>query len=397
MADTSRESLEMHRQNGGKIEIALKVPLESLDDLSRAYTPGVAAVCEAVRDDPGSQRELTVAGNAVAVVTDGSAVLGLGDIGPAAAMPVMEGKCALFKKLAEIDAWPLCLEAREPDAIVAAIEAVAPGFSAVNLEDISAPRCFEIEDRLQDLGIPVMHDDQHGTAIVLLAGLINAARVTNKDFSQLRVVISGAGAAGRAIVRLLRCIDQEACACSPVGDVVVCDSKGALHRGRGDLGPIKQAILEYSNPDDKTGSLKELMEAADVFVGVSRGGLLEAADIRRMAQDAIVFALANPEPEIMPEAAREGGAAVVATGRSDFPNQVNNALAFPGIFRGALDARASRIDDRMKLAAAQAIADAIDAPEPGRILPPVLEVGVARSVAKAVAGASAAPRESSAR
>jgi len=397
MADTSRESLELHRQNGGKIEIALKVPLESLADLSRAYTPGVAAVCEAIRDDRCARRDLTVAGNAVAVVTDGSATLGLGDIGPAAAMPVMEGKCALFKKLAAIDAWPLCLDAREPDAIVGAIEAVAPGFAAVNLEDISAPRCFEIEDRLQDLGIPVMHDDQHGTAIVLLAGLINATRVTGKDFSQLRVVVSGAGAAGRAIVRLLRCIDQEACACSPVGDVVVCDSKGALHRGRDDLGPIKQAILEYSNPGDKTGSLKELMEAADVFVGVSRGGLLEAADIRRMARDPIVFALANPEPEIMPEAAREGGAAVVATGRSDFPNQVNNALAFPGIFRGALDARACRIDDRMKLAAAQAIADAIDAPEPDRILPPVLDARVARSVAKAVREASAAPRESSAR
>jgi len=388
MSNVNRESLDLHRQHGGKIELALKVPLDSIEDLSLAYTPGVAAVCEAIREDRSLRRELTVAGNAVAVVTDGSAVLGLGDIGPAAAMPVMEGKAALFKKLADIDAWPICLDAREPDAIVAAVRAIAPGFAGVNLEDISAPRCFEIEDRLQNLGIPVMHDDQHGTAIVLLAGLINACRVTGKKFSDLHIVISGAGAAGRAIVRLLRCIDQVPDTCNAVGEVVVCDSKGALHRGRNDLGPVKEAILEYSNPESKSGSLKELLEGADVFIGVSRGGLLEADDIRRMADNPFIFALANPNPEIMPDAAREGGAAIIATGRSDFPNQVNNVLAFPGIFRGVLDARAPQITDAMKAAAAHAIAHSIETPDADHILPEALDPEVPRRVARAVAEAA---------
>lgn len=388
MSDVNRESLDLHRTHGGKIELALKVPLDSINDLSRAYTPGVAAVCEAIRDDRSLRRELTVAGNAVAVVTDGSAVLGLGDIGAAAAMPVMEGKAALFKKLADIDAWPICLDAREPDAIVAAVRALAPGFAGVNLEDISAPRCFEIEDRLQDLGIPVMHDDQHGTAIVLLAGLINACRVTSKKFSDLRIVISGAGAAGRAIVRLLRCIDQVPDTCNAVGEVVVCDSKGALHGGRDDLGPVKEAILEYSNPANKSGSLKELLEGADVFIGVSRGGLLDADDIRRMAADPFIFALANPNPEVLPEEARAGGASIIATGRSDFPNQVNNVLAFPGIFRGALDARAPQITDAMKTAAAHAIAHSIETPDADHILPAALDPEVAQRVARAVAEAT---------
>lgn len=384
-SDTSTRSLELHRAQSGKIEVALKVPLDSIDDLSLAYTPGVAAVCEAILEDPAVLRDLTVSGNAVAVVTDGSAVLGLGNIGPAAAMPVMEGKAALFKKLAGVDAWPICLNASEPDEIVAAVRAIAPGFAGINLEDISAPRCFEIEDRLQDLGIPVMHDDQHGTAIVLLAGLINAVRVTGKDFADLRIVISGAGAAGRAIVRLLRCIDQNGDHCRPVRDIIVCDSKGALHRGRNDLGPVKQAILEYSNLENKTGSVKEVLAGADVFIGVSRANLLTAEDIRTMAPDPIVFALANPVPEIMPEEAMAGGASVVATGRSDYPNQVNNVLAFPGIFRGAIDARAPRIDEAMKLAAAEAIAACIESPTAERILPDALDSDTARAVAEAVA------------
>lgn len=388
MNDTDRQSLELHRQHKGKIELALKVPLDSPDDLSRAYTPGVAAVCEAIHEDRSLSRELTVAGNAVAVVTDGSAVLGLGDIGPAAAMPVMEGKAALLKKLADIDAWPICLDAREPDEIVGIITALAPGFAGINIEDIAAPRCFEIEDRLQDLGIPVMHDDQHGTAIVLLAGLINACQVTGKKFSDLRMVISGAGAAGRGIVRMLRCVDQIEGTCDTIGEVIVCDSKGALHAGRDDLGSVKQAILEYSNPENKSGSMKELLEGADVFVGVSRGGLLDADDIRRMAPDPIIFALANPEPEIRPEAAKSGGAAIVATGRSDFPNQVNNVLAFPGIFRGALDARAPRISDAMKAAAAEAIAACIADPDANHILPAALNPEVSRHVAAAVAKAA---------
>ncbi len=377
-------SIDLHREAGGKIGISLKVALSTSDDLSLAYTPGVGAVCEAIHKNPDELRALTVAGNAVAVVTDGSAVLGLGDIGAKAAMPVMEGKCALFKALAGIDAWPICLDVREPDEIVAAIRAIAPGFAGINIEDISAPRCFEIEDRLQDLGIPVMHDDQHGTAIVLLAGLLNAVKATGKDFSKLRVVISGAGAAGRAIVRMLRCINLEPGACTMVGEVVVCDSKGAIHRGRTNLGSIKEAILEYSNPDGKSGTLKEILAGADVFIGVSRGELLCAEDVRTMAPDPIVFALANPVPEIMPEEAFAGGAALVATGRSDFPNQVNNVLAFPGIFRGAIDAKAPRITDRMKLAAAKAIADSVPNPTPENILPSALSTEVAAAVADAV-------------
>lgn len=377
-------SIKMHRENRGKIGVSLNVALSTTDDLSLAYTPGVGAVCEAIHKDPSELRELTVAGNAVAVVTDGSAVLGLGDIGPRAAMPVMEGKCALFKALANIDAWPICLGVREPDEIVAAIRAIAPGFAGINIEDIGAPRCFEIEERLQDLGIPVMHDDQHGTAIVLLAGLLNAVKATGKDFSTLRVVISGAGAAGRAIVRLLRCINLEPDVCARVGEVIVCDSQGAIHEGRSNLGAVKKAILEYSNPDGKSGTLKEVLAGADVFIGVSKGGLLTADDIQTMAPDPIVFAMANPIPEIMPDEAKAGGAALVATGRSDFPNQVNNVLAFPGIFRGAIDARAPRITDRMKLATAKAIADSVPVPTPEHILPSALSPGVAAAVAAAV-------------
>lgn len=384
MENVDEQSLALHRRHGGKIGITGKVEVADGHDLSLAYTPGVAAVCEAIREEPRLARELSVTGNSVAVVTDGSAVLGLGDIGPTAAMPVMEGKALLFKKLAGVDAWPICLDARDPDAIVAAVRAMAPGFSGINLEDISAPRCFEIEDRLQDLGIPVMHDDQHGTAIVLLAGLINALRITGKEFSGLRVVISGAGAAGRAICRLLKCVDANSADCRAVEEIVVCDSKGALHRNRSDLGPVKQAILEYSNPHDKEGGLKKMLEGADVFIGVSRGGLLSEEDVRTMAPDPILFALANPTPEIMPEAAYAGGASVVATGRSDFPNQVNNVLAFPGIFRGALDARAPRITDAMKLAAAEAIADSLESPVPGKILPQALDPVVPEKVAAAV-------------
>lgn len=385
LTDTSKRSLDLHRAQRGKIEVSLKVPLDNVDDLGLAYTPGVAAVSEAIQKDPGALRDLTITGNAVAVVTDGSAVLGLGDIGPAAAMPVMEGKAALLKKLANVDGWPICLDASEPDDIVAAVRAIAPGFAGINLEDISAPRCFEIEDRLQDLGIPVMHDDQHGTAIVLLAGLINAAKVTGKELADLKIVIAGAGAAGRAIVRLLRCIGQSDHLCEAVREVIVCDSKGALHRGRNDLDPVKEAILEYSNFENKTGSVNEVLSGADVFIGVSQGGLLSADDIRTMAPDPIVFALANPVPEILPEEALAGGAAVVATGRSDYPNQVNNVLAFPGIFRGAIDARAARIDEAMKLAAAEAIAACIESPTAERILPDALDLNTAQAVANAVA------------
>ena len=384
--DLSTESLDLHRKYKGKIQVSPTVPLETTDDLGRAYTPGVASVCEAVGADPSARFDLTVAGNSVAVVTDGSAVLGLGDIGPAAALPVMEGKAALFRRLAEVDAWPICLDQREPDAIIETIRALSPGFAGINLEDIAAPRCFEIEARLQDLGIPVFHDDQHGTAIVLLAGLINAVRITGKSWSDLRIVISGAGAAGRAITRLLSCSDHASGGCNAVGEIIVCDSKGAIHSGRDDLTPTKEAIAARSNPHQKTGILREVLPEADVFVGVSRGGLLDSDDIRTMAPDPLVFALANPDPEIDPGEAHKGGAAVVATGRSDYPNQVNNVLVFPGIFRGALDARAPRITDAMKLAAARAIADVIENPSPTHILPGALDPRVAPAVAKAVAG-----------
>ncbi len=397
-SEINKESLELHRRHKGKMAISAKVPLETTEDLSRAYTPGVGHVCSVIHDGGSelTERELTVTGNAVAVVTDGSAVLGLGDIGPRAAMPVMEGKAVLFKKLADVDAWPLCLDARSADAIVEVVRAVAPGFSGINLEDISAPRCFEVEERLQDLGIPVMHDDQHGTAIVLLAGLLNACRVTGKAFSELRVVLSGAGAAGRAIVRLLQCVEQSPVHCSTVKEVLVCDSQGLIHEWRENLSPVKREILEISNPENLKGTLQDALEGADVLVGVSRGNLLKPEDIRRMAPDPLIFALANPTPEIMPEAAFAGGARVVATGRSDFPNQVNNVLAFPGLFRGALDARAPTITNSMKLAAAQAIAESVKEPQLDAILPPALDPEVPQNVARAVAEAAenADPRRS---
>lgn len=384
----NQKSLDLHRSHKGKLQTALKVPLNTAEDLGTAYTPGVAAPCEAIAKDPSLVNDLTVTGNAVAVVTDGTAVLGLGNIGPRAAMPVMEGKAVLFKHLVDLDAWPICLDVHSPDGIVAAVTAIAPGFAGINLEDIAAPACFEVEHRLQDLGIPVMHDDQHGTAIVLLAGLVNACRITGKKFSELRVVISGAGAAGRGIMRMLRCVDQLEGTCDSVGEILVCDSRGVLHTGRGDLSPLKREMLETSNPDNRTGGLKDVLKGADVFIGVSKGNLLTAEDIRSMAKDPFVFALANPAPEIMPDEARKGGAAIIATGRGDFPNQVNNVLAFPGVFRGAINARAPRITDAMKAAAAAVIAYAVTDPQPDNLLPNALDRSVAYHVAAAVAEAA---------
>lgn len=382
-------SLSLHQRHGGLIELALKTPLNDAHDLALAYTPGVAAVCEVIAEQPDRAGALTVAGRSIAVVTDGSAVLGLGDIGPRAAMPVMEGKCALFKALVGLDAWPICLDAREPDRIVATIESIAPGFAGINLEDIAAPRCFEIEQRLQDLGVPVMHDDQHGTAIVVLAGLLNAARVVGRPLSSMRVVVAGAGAAGRAICRLLRCVEQQPGTCETVAEVIACDSRGALHEGRDDLSPTKREMLGYTNPHDRRGPLGEVLDGADIFIGVSRGGLLSASEIRTMADDPIVFALANPTPEIMPDEARAGGAAVVATGRSDLPNQVNNVLVFPGMFRGAVAAGAARMTDAMKIAAAKAIAHTVESPRSDLILPEPLSPQVHAMVGQAVASAAA--------
>jgi malate dehydrogenase (oxaloacetate-decarboxylating) len=367
---------------GGKIEMALKAPLATRDDLSMAYTPGVARVSEAIAADPEKAWSLTIKRNTVAVVSDGTAVLGLGDIGPEAAMPVMEGKAMLLKEFAGVDGWPICLATTDTDEIVAAVTAIAPGFGAINLEDISAPRCFEIEERLRaTLDIPVFHDDQHGTAIVTYAALMNALRVVGKRPEDVKVVVTGVGAAGVAVTRIL----QNA----GVGRIVGCDRQGAIYAGRPGLDGIKIAYAEATNPDGERGSADEVLRGADVFIGLSQPGAVSVDAIRSMASDAIVFAMANPTPEVAPEEL-EGLAAVIATGRSDYPNQINNVLAFPGVFRGALDVRARDITEGMKLAAGEAIAAVVGADElgPEYIVPSVFNRDVARLVASAVADAA---------
>ena len=384
MADFYERSVIVHEQLRGKIGIVNKIPIESQDDLSTAYTPGVARPCEMIAADPSRARDLTIKRNTVAVVSDGSAVLGLGNIGALAALPVMEGKALLFKEFANIDAWPLCLDTQDSDEIVSTVRRIAPVFGGVNLEDIAAPRCFEVENRLQDLGIPVFHDDQHGTAIVLLAALLNAARVLGRELPGMKVVVSGAGAAGTAIARMLRCVNFDPQVCVPVDDIIVCDSQGIIDAQRQRLAPEKQELLGYTNRHRRSGSLRDALEGADVFIGVSKGGLLNADDIRAMAPGPVILAMANPEPEIFPAEAKRGGAAIVGTGRSDFPNQVNNVLAFPGIFRGALDAGASAIDGSMKLAAAHALAATVGAPSADKILPTPLDRTVAPRIADAV-------------
>jgi malate dehydrogenase (oxaloacetate-decarboxylating) len=367
---------------GGKIHMDANAPVKTRDDLSMAYTPGVARVCEAIAADPDSVWNLTIKRNTVAVVTDGTAVLGLGDIGPLAAMPVMEGKALLFKEFAGVDAWPVCLATKDTDEIVAAVTAIAPGFGGINLEDISAPRCFEIEERLRDrLDIPVFHDDQHGTAVVVLAAFISALKVVGKQIEDVRVVVTGVGAAGVAVTDTLQA--------AGVTHVVGCDSRGAIWRGRPDLAGVKPAYAERTNPDNFKGSADEALDGADVFIGLSQPGAITRAGVEGMADDAIVFAMANPVPEIAPEEI-EGRAAVIATGRSDYPNQINNVLAFPGIFRGALDVRASAITAGMEVAAGHAIADAIRDEELSAdyIVPSVFNRSVAASVAEAVAAAA---------
>jgi len=378
----SERSLIIHEQLRGKIGISVKMRVENMDDLSIAYTPGVAAPCLAIAENKDLARKLTIKHNCVAVVTDGSAVLGLGNIGPEAAIPVMEGKALLFKQLADIDAFPICLDTQNADEIIETVRRIAPVFGGINLEDIAAPKCFEVERRLQDLGIPVFHDDQHGTAIVLLAALINACKITGREISDLKIVINGAGAAGLAITNILR--DEGPGDKIMAKEIVICDSKGAIHAGRTDLNSEKMEMLRYTNFANKSGSVQDVLEGADVFIGVSKADLLKSEDVARMAKDCMIFALANPVPEIMPDEARKGGAAIVGTGRSDFPNQVNNALAFPGIFRGALDAGARRITDDMKLAAAFALAEMVKNPRPEHILPRVLDPAVSATVAKAV-------------
>jgi malate dehydrogenase (oxaloacetate-decarboxylating) len=363
---------------GGKIEMASKVPIRNRDDLSMAYTPGVARVAKAIAENADDARRLTIKRNTVAVVTDGSAVLGLGNIGPAAALPVMEGKAALFKRFAGIDAWPICLDTQDMDTIVEVVRAIAPGFAGINLEDISAPRCFEIERRLRDLlDIPVFHDDQHGTAIVVLAALTNALRCVGKELGTVRIVMSGAGAAGFAVLRLLVAAGAK--------HVVVADIDGVVHRGRPGLTGALRWIAQNTNQGAYVGDLKGALANADVFVGLSAPNLLTGADIATMAKGAVVFALANPDPEVAPDDAAEF-AEVVATGRSDFPNQINNVLAFPGVFRGLLDAHSHRITPEMLLAAARALAGVVgdDELNPSYIIPSVFHPDVASAVAAAV-------------
>lgn len=372
----------IHTELKGKTETALKHQIESRDDLAVVYTPGVGVVSADIGKDVEKVWEFTGRGNMVAVISDGSAVLGLGDLGPEAALPVMEGKCALFKRFANIDAVPIVINAREPDDIVRIITALAPSFGAINLEDISAPRCFEIEERLKDaLSIPVMHDDQHGTAIVVLAGLINAARVVGKEIKDMRIVVNGVGAAGVAIKRLIREYEDV--------HITAVDSKGIIGHHRTDLNPEKQKLLDQNIVvGDVSGDLEHALKGADVFIGVSKAGLLTEQHIQLMNPKAIIFGLANPVPEIMPDVAHRAGAAVVATGRSDFPNQINNVLAYPGVFRGALDARLPKITDAMKVAAAEALAKLVDEPTAEMIIPDVFDPRVVLAVKDAVQGAA---------
>jgi len=387
MTDLDKESVDLHARLHGKLEIKSKVALASKKDLSLAYTPGVAQVCLEIAKDPTRVFELTIKRNTVAVVSDGSAILGIGNLGAAAALPVMEGKAVLFKEFAGVDAFPICLATQDADEIVNIVKAIAPVFGGINLEDISAPRCFEIEARLQDIGIPVFHDDQHGTAIVVLAALLNALQVTRKDFAACTVVFSGSGAAAIACARLILSCGSSGLL-PPVGDILLCDSKGIVHRERTDLNAAKRELAQQTNRAGRKGGLAEALPGADVFIGLSQPNLVTPAMVRSMNQHPIVLAMANPVPEIMPDAAREGGAVVVGTGRSDFPNQINNVLAFPGVFRGALDAGATTINADMKVAAAQALATAVIEPTPERILPDPLDKSVAARIGDAVATAA---------
>ena len=383
--DIYEKSVELHRQHGGKLEIKSKVRIENSEDLSLAYTPGVARVCEEIAKDVEKAYELTIKKNTVAVVSDGSAVLGLGNIGAHAAIPVMEGKAILFKEYANIDAFPICIQSQNTIEIINIIKNIAPVFGGINLEDIASPRCFEIELALQDIGIPVFHDDQHGTAIVVLAALLNAAKVAGKELSDLTVVINGGGAAGTAIAELLLCLGEDPLLPVALKDVLVCDSKGILYEGRPDLDslPEKMRLAMKTNRGLRKGQLSDALVNADVFLGVSVAGALTQDMIRTMASKAIVLAMANPIPEIMPNLAIEAGAFIVGTGRSDFPNQVNNVLAFPGIFRGAMDVRAKTITKNMKIAASLALAHSIT-PSIDEILPSVLDKSVTYKVAEAV-------------
>lgn len=381
--DIGKESLRLHQQWKGKIEVISRVPVKDKRDLSLAYTPGVAEPCLEIQKDINLSYEYTRRWNLVAVITDGTAVLGLGDIGPEAGMPVMEGKCVLFKTFGDVDAFPLCIRSKEPDDIVNTVKLIAGSFGGINLEDISAPRCFEIERRLkQECDIPVFHDDQHGTAVVTLAAMLNALKFVNKDISQISVVVNGAGSAGIAVTKLLMSMGLQ--------NVIICDRQGAIYKGREDLCGVKVDIAEITNLQMKKGTLGDVMVGADVLIGVSAPGVVSQEMVEKMATDPLIFAMANPVPEIMPDLAFAAGAKVVGTGRSDFPNQINNVLAFPGIFRGALDVRASDINDAMKIAAARAIAGLVadDELTAEYVIPAPFDPRVGKAVAAAVAKAA---------
>lgn len=381
--DKKEFALSQHKKWHGKIEVISRAPVTNRDELSVAYTPGVAEPCIEISKNKDLSYEYTRRSNLVAVITDGTAVLGLGDIGPEAGMPVMEGKCALFKTFADVDAFPICVRSKDVDEIVNCVKLIAGSFGGINLEDISAPRCIEIERRLkEECDIPVFHDDQHGTAVVVLASVLNALKVVNKDITQIKAVVNGAGSAGMAITRLL--------VSRGLKNVIMCDKFGALYRGNEEMNPEQEKLAEITNPDNFKGQLKEAVKDADLFIGVSAPGVLTEEMIASMAKDPIVFAMANPVPEIMPDKAKAAGVRVIGTGRSDFPNQINNVLAFPGIFRGTLDVRASDINDEMKIAAAEAIASIIKDDELNEeyIIPDAFDKRVAEYVSKAVAKAA---------
>lgn len=377
MSSIQQDSLNLHKKLRGKIAISSKTTVKNRHDLALVYTPGVGAVSSAIAKNPKLAESLTWKKNTVAIVSDGSAVLGLGNIGPLAALPVMEGKSVIFKQFAGIDAVPIVLSTQDPDEIVAAVKAIAPTFGAIQLEDISAPRCFEIEERLmKELDMPVMHDDQHGTAIVVLAGMFNALKVVKKSFSSIRIVLSGAGAAGTAIAKLLLAAGAD--------DITVCDSKGIIGMNRKDLNAEKIALRKLTNPRGLSGDLKAALKDADVFIGISAPGVLTKELVKSMTKKPIVFALANPTPEILPDEAKKAGVAVIATGRSDFANQVNNALCYPGLFRGMLDGNIKRVDNMIKIRAAKAIASFIKKPTPDRIIPTMFDKGLHQAVARSV-------------
>ncbi|MBN8199771.1 MULTISPECIES: NAD(P)-dependent malic enzyme [Bacillaceae] len=382
--DLQKESLLLHEKFQGKLTVDVKMPLNSMKDLSLAYSPGVAEPCRKIHDQPEKVYDYTIKGNLIAVVSDGTSVLGLGDIGPEASMPVMEGKAALFKAFAGIDAVPICLDTKDPEEIIKTVRLLQPSFGGINLEDIAAPNCFYIEERLkQEMNIPVFHDDQHGTAIVTAAGLINALKLVDKKMNDIKVVINGAGAAGIAIIKLLLNMG--------VKDIIMCDTKGAIYEGRQErMNPVKESVAKITNSAKRQGPLEDVIIGADVFIGVSSAGALTKEMVQTMSQDSIIFAMANPVPEIMPEEAKAAGAKVVGTGRSDLPNQVNNVLAFPGIFRGALDVRATEINEEMKMAAVKAIAGLIDATDlsPDYVIPGPLDSRVVPAVRDAVVKAA---------